>query len=69
MLVDKLAWLWEEHFALVILGIVVGLYALYYKRFSSPHFLIKGRYPVHKKNIGHTPPPYSNGWYNVLFSK
>ena len=49
--------------------LIVGLlYLAYYFKFRTPHFLIKGRYDINKKNMRQPPPPYPNGWYNAAKS-
>ena len=48
---------------------IIVLYLLYYYKYHNPHFLIKGNYDIRKKNLRKPPPPFPNGWYNVLKSK
>lgn len=52
----------------ISVGLFLLAYLLYYIRFRKPHFVIKSDYEVKKKNIGRPPPPYPNGWYNVLLA-
>ena len=46
--------------------VFICFYTLYVVKFRTPHFLIKGEYDTAKKNMRKPPPPYPNGWYNVL---
>ena len=48
---------------------LVILYLIYYNRYRKPHVVIKASSTYKRKNIGRPPPPYPNGWYNLMSSK
>jgi cholesterol 7-dehydrogenase len=62
----QLFWQWEYSFHVTATLSFALLYACYYAKFAKAHFLVKGTYDTKKKNIGRPPPPYPNGWYNVI---
>jgi hypothetical protein len=41
-------------------------YIIYWVFYRRPHYKITGVYDVAKKNMRRPPPPYPNGWYNLM---
>ena len=60
----SLPYLWST----ITVTAVLVVYLAYYFKFRTPHFLIKGKYDINKKNMRQPPPPYPNGWYNAAKS-